>query len=290
MKKGPGPFFLTPNYRKKDPVHFSSATPTFLMCRPTYYRIAYEINPWMSLTHPASHARAQRQWQQLYDTLTQRLHARVRLLRPAAAVPDLVFTANAGLVAGRTFIRSNFRYPQRQGEEPLIERWARAQGYRVVTLPRGLHFEGEGDALFAGETLFFGYRFRSDLPAHREISERLGCRVLSLELTHRRFYHLDTCFCPLGAQTALYYPAALDAYGRKVIRHFLADAIPVGAADARRFVCNAIVVGRWVVVQAGVSRTLARALASRGFSLLEIDLREFHKAGGSAKCLVLRLA
>ena len=259
------------------------------MCRPTHYRIAYEINPWMSLTHPASHAQARRQWQRLHDVLTRRLHARVRLVRPARGWPDLVFTANAGLVVGDTFIRSNFRHPQRQGEEPLIERWARAHGYRVVTLPRGLHFEGEGDALFACDTLFFGYRFRSDLPAHRAIGAQLRCRVLSLELTHRRFYHLDTCFCPLGRQTALYYPSAFDAYGRKVIRSFLADAIPVSTADAQRFVCNAIVVGRWIVVQAGVSRRLARALESRGFSLLQVDLREFHKAGGSAKCLVLRL-
>ena len=259
------------------------------MCRPTYYRIAYEINPWMSLRRPAAHRTAIAQWQRLHDTLTRRLGARVRLLRPARGLPDLVFTANAGLVVGRTFIRSNFRFPQRQGEEPLVDRWFRDHGYRVVTLPRARRFEGEGDALFAGQTLFFGYRFRSDLPAHEQIGRLAGCRILSLELVDRRFYHLDTCFCPLGRDTALYYPGAFDAYGRKVVRHYLADAIPVSEADAKRFVCNAVVVGHWIVVQEGVSRHLARALASRGFSLLTLDLSEFHKAGGSAKCLVLRL-
>ena len=259
------------------------------MCRPTYYRIAYEINPWMHVERPASHRAVVRQWQRLYETLTRRLGARVHLLRPAPGLPDLVFTANAGLVVGRTFIRSNFRYAERQGEEPLVERWFRKHGYRVVTLPRARRFEGEGDALFAGETLFFGYRFRSDLLAHQRIGRLAGCRVLSLELRDPRFYHLDTCFCPLGRDTALYYPGAFDAYGRKVIRHYLADAIPVSEADAMRFVCNAVVLGRWIVVQAGVSRRLARALRSRGFVLAEVDLSEFHKAGGSAKCLVLRL-
>ena len=259
------------------------------MCQPTHYRIAYEINPWMHVNRPAAHAQAVRQWQHLYDTLRRRLHARVALLRPVPDLPDLVFTANAGLVVGRTFIRSNFRYQERQGEEPLVERWFRARGYRIATLPRGLHFEGEGDALFAGETLFYGYRFRSDLPAHAWIGRIAGCRVLSLELRDDRFYHLDTCFCPLGRQTALYFPGAFDRYGRTVITHYIADAIAVSPADAKRFVCNAVVVGRRIVVQAGVSRTLARALRSRGFTLLEVDLQEFHKAGGSAKCLVLRL-
>ena len=28
------------------------------MCRPTYYTIAYEINPWMSLKRQANHPRA----------------------------------------------------------------------------------------------------------------------------------------------------------------------------------------------------------------------------------------
>ena len=259
------------------------------MCRPTHYRIAYEINPWMRLERPAAHRQAVAQWRQLYDTLTRRLGARVQLLRPAAALPDLVFTANAGLVVGRTFIRSHFRHPERQGEEPVVERWFRAHGWRIATVPRTLHFEGEGDALFVGETLFFGYRFRSDLPAHARIGEIARCRVLSLELADQRFYHLDTCFCPLGRQTAMYYPRAFDAYGRKVIRHHVADAIPVSEEDALRFVCNAVVVGRWIIVQQGVSRGLARALTSRGLTLLEIDLREFHKSGGSAKCLVLSL-
>lgn len=271
------------------------------MCRPTYYRIAYEINPWMRLRRPAAHRTALAQWQHLYDTLTRRLGARVRLLRPVRGWPDLVFTANAGLVVGRlpasgdrrgqagTFIRSNFRYRQRQGEEPIVERWFRGHGYRVATLPRARGFEGEGDALFAGDTLFFGYRFRSDLPAHERIGRLAGRPILSLELTDRRFYHLDTCFCPLGRQTALYYPGAFDVYGRKVIRHYLADALPVSEADATRFVCNAVVVGHRIIVQRGVSQRLARALSSRGFELVELDLREFHKAGGSAKCLVLRL-
>lgn len=259
------------------------------MCRPTYYRIAYEINPWMSLKRQAHAARAQRQWQRLVQVLTRQLGARIHLITPRPNVPDLVFTANAGLVDGRIVIRSNFRYPQRQSEEPIVERYFRRAGYRVVTLDRRYHFEGEGDALWVGRTLIVGFRFRSDAPVHEALARILNVRVLPVELTDRRFYHLDTCFCPLDAQRALWFPKAFDRYGRKVIESIVEDVISVTEAEAKRFVCNAVVVGRRVVAQAGASASLRRQLARRGFELFPVNLSEFLKAGGSAKCLVLRL-
>ena len=262
---------------------------SLLMCRPTHYTIAYEINPWMHLTHPVTHRRALRQWQALYALLTKRLGARVRLVRPIHGLPDLVFTANAGLVKGRLFIRSNFRYPQRQGEERVMERYFRRRGFRIARLRRSFNFEGEGDALWVGDTLFFGFRFRSDAKAHEQLAKWLGCRVLPLELVDRRFYHLDTCFCPLDAHTALFYPQAFDRYGRTVIERHIKDPVPVSRADALKFCCNAVVVNRTVVLHRGASGALRTQLATRGFRVHEVDLSEFLKAGGSAKCLVLKL-
>ena len=259
------------------------------MCRPTHYVIAYEINPWMRVTRPIARARALRQWQALYRLLHQTLRVPIRLVTPARGLPDLVFTANAGLVKGRVFLRSNFRYPQRQGEEPIFETYFRQHGFRVITLPRRFHFEGEGDALFLGSTLFFGFRFRSDASAHARVARLLSCQVLPLELTDQRFYHLDTCFCPLDGNTALWFPGAFDRYGQRVINTHVPQLIAVSEADARRFACNAIVVGHAVVLHRGVSVMLRHRLSRVGFELHELDLSEFLKAGGSAKCLALRL-
>ena len=259
------------------------------MCQPTYYAIAYEINPWMSLKRPANHARALAQWRQLYLMLTQHLGVRVRLLPPRPGVPDLVFTANAGLVCGRILIRSNFRHPERQREEPIIERYFRRANFRLVTLPARYDFEGEGDALWMGRTLVFGFRFRSDAPVHEALSRRLRAEVLPVELADRRFYHLDTCFCPISETAALWFPKAFDRYGRRVIERLVPDLIGVSEADAVRFVCNAIPVGRTLVMQSGGSPALRRQLARRGVAVAGVDLSEFLKAGGSAKCLVLRL-
>ncbi len=263
--------------------------PSFLMCRPTYYTITYEINPWMRLTRQTVRRVARRQWQQLYDLLTHRLRVRVRLVQSVQGLPDLVFTANAGLVVGVTLIRSNFRFPERQGEEAVVEQYFRERGYRIARLPRRFNFEGEGDALWVGSTLLLGFRFRSDAAAHERLSRLLRHEVLPVELTDTRFYHLDTCFCPLGASSALWYPKAFDRYGRRVIASRVQDLIEVSESDARRFCCNSIAVQRDLVMPAGVSRRLKRAVDSRGWTVHEVDLSEFIKAGGAAKCLVLRL-
>jgi N-dimethylarginine dimethylaminohydrolase len=260
------------------------------MCRPTYYTIAYEINPWMSLKRQADRARAMAQWRRLYETLTRQLGVRVRLLPPRRGVPDLVFTANAGLVHGRTLIRSNFRHPERQPEEPIVEAYFRRAGYRIVRLPPRFRFEGEGDALWMGQTLVLGFRFRSDAQAHEELSALLHRRVLPVELSDRKFYHLDTCFCPLDEASALWFPGAFDRYGRRALEGLAANLIDVSESDAARFVCNAIPVGRALIVQGGMSDRLRRRLARREVRVLPVDLSEFLKAGGSAKCLVLRLA
>lgn len=259
------------------------------MCRPSYYTIAYEINPWMSLKRQINHARATLQWRRLHTLLTRRLGVRVRLLPPRPRVPDLVFAANAGLVHNRTLILSNFRYPEREAEEPIIERYFRRAGYRIVRLNSRYHFEGEGDALWVGDTLVFGFRFRSEAPVHEELGRVLGKRVLPIELADRRFYHLDTCFCPLNRRTALWFPSAFDRYGRRVLERLVPDLIPVSQADAVKFACNAIPIGRSVVMQSGISADLRRRLARHKFSVHDVDLSEFLKAGGSAKCLVLWL-
>ncbi|PYI78978.1 MAG: amidinotransferase, partial [Verrucomicrobia bacterium] len=81
------------------------------------------------------------------------------------------------------------------------------------------------DALFAGDALFCGYKFRSDIQSHRAVAEMLGCLVISVELVDPRFYHLDTCFCPLPDGGVFWFPEAFDEYGQRAIRAHVNDLI-----------------------------------------------------------------
>ncbi len=261
---------------------------TFFMCPPDYYGIKYEINPWMNMRYQADPKLAKEQWEKLYDLLKNKVAVNVELIKPVEGLPDMIFTANAGLAFERRFILASFRHTQRQGESPHFRMWFEKRGYQVHILPQDLFFEGAGDGLFLGENLFAGYRIRSDIRAHGIISEFLEKRVLSLELVDDRFYHLDTCFCPLDHERALYYPLAFDEYGRQVIEQFVPNPLPVSDADALRFGCNAVVIQKHVVLHQGCEE-LKALLRDEGFTVHELDLSEFLKAGGSAKCLTLRI-
>jgi N-dimethylarginine dimethylaminohydrolase len=92
----------------------------FLMCAPDHYDVDYVINPWMEGNlHRASRQRAAAQWQGL-QTLLAGL-AQVELIEPQPGVPDLVFTANAGVVIEREVVLSRFHHPERQREERIMD-------------------------------------------------------------------------------------------------------------------------------------------------------------------------
>ena len=263
----------------------------FLMCPPEYFTVAYIINPWMhGNLRRIDVAVARAQWRSLYDAITDR--ATVRLVAPQPSSPDMVFTANAGLVKGKRFIVSRFRYPERQHEEPYFADWFMDRGYEVSLMPRDVPFEGAGDALFdrASKVLWMAHGHRSISAAREVLHDRLGVEVATLKLVDQRFYHLDTCFCPLEGGYLLYYPTAFDEESRAAIEKRVAAArrIAIGEEDALAFACNAVNIDKTIVVNRATP-ALVEALGRKGFEVVQTPLSEFMKAGGSAKCLTLRL-
>ena len=207
---------------------------------------------------------------------------------PHAGLPDMVFTANAGLIHRKQFVSSRFRYDVRRGETPHYEQWVEEMGYQIILTPSDLCFEGEGDALWVGETLFVGCCIRTDSHAPSWLAQRLNIKVVGLELVDPRFYHLDTCFCPLSAERILYYPPAFSEASRRLIQAMIPDPIAIEENDAIGFGANAIVLNKNVVVHAG-ALALQKTLIDHGLTTHPLDFSEFIKAGGSAKCLVLKL-
>jgi lysine-ketoglutarate reductase/saccharopine dehydrogenase-like protein (TIGR00300 family) len=263
----------------------------FLICSPDYYEVDYVINPWMEgNVNKASPAIAASQWEALRGLLEQ--EADLERITPQSGLPDMVFTANAGVVVGRKCVLSRFLHHERQGEEPYFKKWFKKPRFEVFQLPPDLPFEGAGDALFdrARGCLWAGYGFRSELAAHPLLAEWLNIEVHSLRLIDPRFYHLDTCFCPLEGGWVLYYPAALDAYSNHEIEKRVPEEkrIPVSETDAARFACNAINIDRRIILNQASTELRCR-LEAIGLSVVETALSEFMKAGGSARCLTLRL-
>ncbi|MGK7941608.1 MAG: TIGR00300 family protein [Crocosphaera sp.] len=262
-----------------------------LMCAPDHYDVDYVINPWMEGNiHKSTRDRSVEQWNQLHHAIKER--AIVELVEPQKGWPDMVFTANAGLVLGDNAIVSRFYHKERQGEEPYFKEWFAANGFNVFELPKDLPFEGAGDALFdrEGRWLWAGYGFRSELDSHPYIAQWLDTEVLSLRLIDERFYHLDTCFCPLTGGYLLYYPPAFDSYSNRLIELRIPEEkrIVVEEPDAVKFACNAVNINHTIIMNQ-ISESLQQRLNDVGFEVVQTPLSEFLKAGGAAKCLTLRV-
>jgi N-dimethylarginine dimethylaminohydrolase len=261
-----------------------------LVCPPDYFKIEYEINPWMRRSNAVNSDQAVSQWHHLMQVLEQDVGAILERMTPVPGLPDLVFTANAGIVAGGKAVPSRFRHVERQKEEAYFADWFRGQGYEVLTLDPGSFFEGAGDLLGFPDIWFGGYRQRSDIRVYSTLSDWFHREILPLELVDNRFYHLDTCLCPLSGGDLLYFPPAFDRYGQEVLAERITPArrLVPPEAEALRFACNAVSVGKHVVLPAGCPETES-LLASRGYLPHPVPLDEFMKSGGSAKCLTLAL-
>ncbi len=261
----------------------------YLMCRPDFYEIAYEINPWMDVTRAADRARAVGQWQELYRTYLEWGHT-VELIDPIPGLPDMVYAANGAMVVDGVVYSARFRYPERAAEGPAYQKWFADRGY--VTHTAAEINEGEGDMLMAGDVILGGSGFRTDPAAHRELAELTGHEVITLELVDPRMYHLDTALTALNGTPdqplIAYYPGAFTERSQGVLRERFPDAILATERDALVLGLNSVSDGEHVV-HSPAAVDFPDQLREHGFEPVAIDTSELLKGGGGAKCCTLEI-
>jgi N-dimethylarginine dimethylaminohydrolase len=272
-----------------------------MMTDARHFGVAYQINPWMrpdawQADQSGLKAAAMRSAAALRAAL-ERIGARVETVPAAENLPDLVFPANAAIVLDGRVLIARFRHPERQGEEKIfraafLDLKSRGLVNDVIDLPEGMLQEGAGDCIWDEHRGFFwaGYGPRSTPNSLPVIADTFGRSVVGLELATDRFYHLDTCFCPLRGGTLLYYPPAFTPEALAAIHARVrpANRIEASDEDATAFCVNAINIGRQIVM-AKAPAALKKRLNALGFTVAEVDLSPFILSGGGAYCMTLRL-
>jgi N-dimethylarginine dimethylaminohydrolase len=272
--------------------------PLFLMTDPSAFDVSYRINPWMQpeAWNPQL-ARAAATGSAALRAALQAAGAEVETVGAVRSLPDLVFPANAAVVLDGRVLLARFRHPERQGEEAVFRAvfhrlQARGLVHDVVELPDGVLQEGAGDAIWDADRSRFwvGHGPRSTRASAAEIRAAFGQEVVALELASERFYHLDTCFCPLGGGKVLYYPAAFTAEALAAIHTHVrpTDRIEATDAEAAAFCVNAVNLDDRVIM-ARAPESLRRKLTAEGYRVAEVDLDPFILSGGAAYCMTLRL-
>jgi N-dimethylarginine dimethylaminohydrolase len=262
----------------------------YLMVEPNHFRVDYAINPFMDVDNQPEPVRAREQWLALVETLLS-VGADVQVLEQRPDAPDMVYAMNLGLVVNRAegdrrAVMSHMRYAERRMEVRTAQPWFAEQGFATSFVGRdgvGAHFEA-GDAFPFADSLVVGYGPRTEELGLKHLATELDVRVRGLRITHPGMYHLDLAFCPLDETRAMVCPSALDADSAAALLALVPEPLLLSEEEALTFCANSVVVGRTVLMPACPPRVRAQ-LEAWGFDIVLVEVGEFHKGGGSIRCL-----
>src|SRR3954447_3847875 len=262
----------------------------YLMVEPDHFRVDYAINPYMDVHDQPDAVRARQQWLDLVEAMLG-VGADVEVLGQRPDAPDMVYAMNLGLVLNpsekdRHVVMSHMRYAERRMEARTAQPWFADHGFGTSFVGRdgvGPHFEA-GDAFAFGDALVVGYGPRAEELGLKHLAGELDVRVRGLRITHPGMYHLDLAFCPLDATRAMVCPDALDAASAAAMLELVPEPLVLSEEEALTFCANSIVIGRTVVMPACPDRVRLQ-LEAWGFDVVLVDVSEFHKGGGSVRCL-----
>jgi N-dimethylarginine dimethylaminohydrolase len=253
------------------------------MCKPLYFdTFNYVINPWMK-PGTINKEKAMQQWLELVKAYAK-LGITVEVMDQQKGDPDMVFSADQGIVFNNKVLLSRFWCTERKNETTHYKKWFTEKGYTIINLPDQVFFEGNGDAYLWNDQLLIGTGFRADEKTCNTVSKLLNINVIPLEIIDPLFYHLDVGFFPLNQQTAFYYPTAFSQKSRGVLKKIVPNLIEFSKEEAFGFCANSIVTDNQVIQQKG-NPTFVNKLHKLGYESIEIETGEFMKSGGGIHCL-----
>ena len=263
----------------------------YLKVEPSHFRVEYQINPFMDTADQPDPVRARAQWDSLVAAIV-RLGGTVDVIAQRADAPDMVYAMNLGLGVetedGRPHVvMSHMRYRQRRMETASAQEWFLANGFTTSYVGSdgvGAHFEA-GDAFAFGDALLVGYGPRTEELGLKHLAEDLGIRVRGFRITHPGMYHLDLAFCPLTSTRAIVCPAAFDEASAAALLALVPEPLVITEEEALSTFCaNSIVIGSTILMPDCPVRVRAQ-LEEWGFTVEIVDVSEFHKGGGSIRCM-----
>jgi N-dimethylarginine dimethylaminohydrolase len=272
------------------------------MVRPDHFRIDYAINPYMDPAVQPDARRAMAEWVELVATI-ERLGGTVEVVAQREDAPDMVYAMNLGLAMvlpeGRDgaespgasrghVVMSHMRFAERRMETLTSQPWFENSGRTTSYVGRdgvGAHFEA-GDVFAWGDALVAGYGPRTEEMALKHLATELGVRVRGLRITHPAMYHLDLAFCPLDERRAMVAPGAFDQASAEALLSLVPEPLVLTDDEALSTFCaNSVVIGQTVVMPAGSPARVREQLIGWDFEVVQVEVSQFHKAGGSVRCL-----
>ena len=262
-------------------------------------------NPYIHSDGPLSKTKACTQHASLARTLSE---SRVYTLNPTTVfLPDIVFSANAGLalprLASPCVLLPNMKYAQRKDELPFLQTMFQSLRIRTIPYPGKEPFEGQAELKWfhGGRKAVCGYGHRSTRKTFKELDaffkQLYGIRnapeLLILPIASEDFYHLDFAMFEYAKDSSevnrcIVHRRAFSTTSLQRLRTFLGHDNVTVLDTEDTFCLNAIADGPHMITHTLTDPTLKRRLETwTGLRVLQVPITEFEKSGGSVRCMVL---
>jgi N-dimethylarginine dimethylaminohydrolase len=257
-----------------------------LMCRPDFFEIAYQINPYMDLSKQPDREILKAEYAQIVAAHIAAGRT-IRFMEPVDGLPDMTYTANQALIRGKKAVLANLP-KERAGELQYVREWLISNGYEVFDCPYLL--SGQGDALPTGTgAVIKGRGWRSDPKSDRFVEEKLGYEIIPIQTKGPEWYDNDLVFGILKPGLIAVCFEALDEPSQKLIRARQdLKTLEVSLGEAEKGACNLVSDGTTVTMMDGAPK-LAANLRELGFTVVELPITQLWLGGGGIRCTTLAL-
>jgi N-dimethylarginine dimethylaminohydrolase len=256
-----------------------------ILCQPQYMTIRDVINETQKhFKNEGIHIeRALEQHGEFVKTLKEH-GVEVILLPYHKKYPEQVFTRDIGFTLGQTIFVAKMATDIRAGEEDVLKQWLEDEEISYFNLAEEL-IEG-GDVIIDQETIYVGLSNRTDLKAAEQLQRLLNqYKVIPIPFKEK-YLHLDCVFNVVSPEVALIYPNALtkediDLFSSRY------DLIEVSEEEQFQLGTNVLNIGNKQILSLPVNKNVNTQLRNRGFTVIEVDITEIIKSGGSFRCCTL---
>ncbi|WP_045521598.1 dimethylarginine dimethylaminohydrolase family protein [Neobacillus niacini] len=198
--------------------------------------------------------------------------------------PEQVFTRDIGFTLGQTIFVAKMAHDVRIGEEEVLKQWLDDEEMSYYNLAED-RIEG-GDVIIDGETIYVGLSNRTHLEAVEHLQSILNQYDVKAIPFKERYLHLDCVFNVISPDIALIYPPALT---KEDIDLFSSRYELIEVSEEEQFTLgtNVLSIGNKKILSLHVNKQVNQKLRNHGFEVIEVDITEIIKSGGSFRCCTL---
>ena len=257
-----------------------------ILCQPQYMNIRDVINETQKhFKNEGIHIeKALEQHDEFVNTLRGQ-GIEVILLPYHKKYPEQVFTRDIGFTLGETIFVADMASDVRNGEENVLKQWLEDEEisyYNII----GHQIEG-GDVIIDRDTIYIGLSDRTNAEAIRHLQNLLKKQFDIIPIDFKsKYLHLDCVFNIVSPELALIYPDALKPEQIDLFKSRY-ELIEVSEEEQFTLGTNVLSIGYNKIISLPVNKKVNEELRKRGFEIIEVDITEIIKSGGSFRCCTL---